>query len=87
MLRDVQNDPEHMVKDKGRSIVQESIRTYDNVAGEGYSSREIADQSNPSANTKKASDLYTRQQDRTTHSRSVTRWNNTNLRGGGGGGK
>ncbi len=83
MLRDMRRGKN--IKDKGRNTVKQAISTYDNVASSGYSSRQIA-RRNVKANTKLASDYYTKQQDRTTHSRSASSWTNSNLRGGGGGG-
>ncbi len=83
MLRDMRRGKN--IKDKGKNTVEQAISTYDNVAASGYSSRQIA-QRNGKANTKSASDYYTKQQDRTTHSRSASSWTNSNLRGGGGGG-
>ena len=85
MLRDVQSDAKKYVKAKGRHAVEQSIETYDHVASRGYSSKDIANKGKVDSTTKTASDHYTSQQDRTTHSRSVTQWNNSNLRGGGGG--
>ena len=79
MLRDIHEDSEHMVKEKGRNAVSRSIETYDNVAAGGYSTRDFRA---GRSNTKTASDHYTEQQDKTTHSRSAERFTRTNSRGG-----
>ena len=98
MLREVKDDPKK-IKEKGRRAVKQAIATYDHVADGDFSSDSIAkgkqvvvghdEDGKPkkgTASTKTASDHYTMQQDRTTHSRSATQWTNANHRGGGGSG-
>jgi len=65
------------VKDKGKSAVKSSINSYDNIASSGYKTSDI---SSGKTNTKKASDEYTKQQDRANNSSSATRYNNINSR-------
>ena len=79
------------IKSKGKLAVKTAIETYDNVASAGYTTddfvagtKHLVNGEWVAATTKTASDHYTKQQDRTTHSRSATRYTNSNLRGGGG---
>lgn len=75
MLRDTQNG--NHVKAKGKNAVEQSKRTYNNVASKGHSTKDMI---GGKSNTKKASEEYTKQQDIHNNSGSVTRYNNRNTR-------
>ena len=96
MLRNVTADSKTYVKEKGRQTVSRSIETYDNVADSRFTTERIVsgtpvtikngngESKDVTPTTKTASDLYTRTQDRTTHSRGATRYTNSQNRGGSG---
>lgn len=96
MLRNVTADSKTYVKEKGRQAVSRSIETYDNVADSRFTTERIVSgtpvtikdgngvSKDVTPTTKTASDLYTRTQDRTTHSRIATRYTNSQNRGGSG---
>ncbi len=83
MLKEIKDNPK-LVKEKSRNAVKRSIETYDHVASDGYTTDDFINDPNGKKNTKSASDHYTIQQDKTTHSRTATNWTNSNSRGGSG---